>query len=257
MFFRAPVLFCSVVMLQVLGLNGVPHLAFAADDRNADTVAAGGQWGLEFDGVDDGVVIDKFRYDGTYPITLEAVVTPTKYIKGMVFDDFEQAGIGLHLYAGETGDRRWKFNVRDMMSYRVASSDAIAELNRTVHLAGVFDGRRVSLFINGKPQARTALLQSQFVPSGLPFCVGTNPRPDGTFNEYFAGRIDALRLSRVVRYQKPFTPPQKFEKDADTLILLNLEEGKDDMATDESGNAYHGKITGAKWVRIEPESRKP
>src|SRR5688572_5508508 len=104
MMLRAPVLVRLAVSVQILWLT-TGLLAWAVEDGKPGSAAAGGQWGLEFDGVDDRVVIDKFRYDGTYPVTMEAVVLPTKYIKGSVFDDFESAGIGLHLYAGETGDR--------------------------------------------------------------------------------------------------------------------------------------------------------
>jgi hypothetical protein len=250
---RASLLGCLGGAVFVLWLGMLPQGLAGKEAQPAPSpAAASGEWGLDFDGVDDRVVIDKFRYDGSFPITMEAVVLPTKDVKGSVFVDFELAGIGLHLYGGEKGDRRWKLNVRDELNYRVASADEKAELGRAVHLAGVFDGKTVSLFVNGKPQARTGMLQGKFVPSGLPFYVGSNPRPDGGFHECFAGQIDAVRLSRGVRYEKPFQPPQKFEKDDNTLVLLNFEEGQGEKAADESGNGYHGTVVGAKWLRIEP-----
>src|SRR5204863_2197000 len=140
--------------------------------------------GLEFDGGDDRVIVEKFRYDGSFPITMEAIAAPYSDKKGSVIDDFEAAGVGLHLFQG-----KWMFNVRDQQNYRVAAAAETAILERPAHLAGVFDGKDVTLFVDGKLQKRMDKLQSKFKPSGLPFLVGSNPTPDGGYQEGFHGRI--------------------------------------------------------------------
>jgi hypothetical protein len=35
-------------------------------------------------------------------------------------------------------------------------------------------------------------------------------------------------------------------------VLINLEEGKEDVAKDESGNEHHGTMYGGKWVKLKP-----
>ncbi len=54
----------------------------------------------------------------------------------------------------------------------------------------------------------------------------------------------------LVRYDKDFKPARLFQKDADTLALFQFEEAKGDQLTDSSGNGHHGKIIGAKWVKV-------
>lgn len=62
--------------------------------------------------------------------------------------------------------------------------------------------------------------------------------------------IDELRLSRTARYDRDFAPDSRFEPDSDTLALYHFDEGEGDALNDSSGNGYHGKIVGAKWVKV-------
>ena len=57
------------------------------------------------------------------------------------------------------------------------------------------------------------------------------------------GLIDEVRISKVARYDKDFTPAKRFEPDADTLALYHFDEGQGDVLKDSSGNGHHGKIT--------------
>jgi len=73
-------------------------------------------------------------------------------------------------------------------------------------------------------------------------------------SDYFNGAIDELRLSSIVRYSAAFTPTTaSFVRDEFTKLLLHFDENGDDprntgKAIDDSGNANHGTITGAKYV---------
>ena len=40
------------------------------------SAAMGGEFAIEFDGQNGHIEVDKFRYDGTYPVTIEAFVRP-------------------------------------------------------------------------------------------------------------------------------------------------------------------------------------
>src|SRR5690606_19257535 len=65
------------------------------------------------------------------------------------------------------------------------------------------------------------------------------------------GIVDEVRVSTVPRYDKPFTPPARLTADSNTYLLYDLSEGQGDLAHDSSGNGRHGKIVGAKWVRLD------
>ena len=56
---------------------------------------------------------------------------------------------------------------------------------------------------------------------------------------FFAGQIDEVRLSNVVRYAAAFTPPAApFAPDANTLALYHFDERNGQTAPDGSGNGY-------------------
>jgi len=229
---------CWLLVLLAAIMSGPVH--------SAEPSPAGRLYGLEFDGQDDYVKVASFLYDGSYPITIEAIAVPRSDKKGSVFVDFEAAGIGLHLR-----EARWMFNVSDDGKYRVAAANAKSDFKKADHLAGVFDGKRVMLYVNGVLQKKVDVVAGPVKPSALPLLVGANPAPGGGIQECFHGRIDAVRLSKGVLYSKDFKPPRSFEKGDSTLILLNFEEGEGDKAADESGNGYHATIHGAKWVRLD------
>ncbi len=55
---------------------------------------------------------------------------------------------------------------------------------------------------------------------------------------YYAGDLDEIRISEVIRYSSSFTPPSApFSTDGDTLALYPLDEGSGQTATDTSGNS--------------------
>lgn len=213
--------------------------------------AMAGEYAIEFDGKNDHIEVEKFLYDGKYPVTIEAFAQPLSDKKGSVFVDFEAAGIGLHVRDG-----RWMFNAFDnvagMGKYRVAVSDLPADKEKIVHIAGVYDEKSVVLYVNGHRQKQQGTMLATVKPSGLPFYVGANPGPDGAVQERFRGRIDAVRLSKGVLYTKDFQPPANLVKEKGTLVLINLEEGHGDSAKDESGNGHQVKIHGGKWIRLKP-----
>ena len=66
--------------------------------------------------------------------------------------------------------------------------------------------------------------------------------------------MDELRISNSVRYSAAFTTTTTpFVRDSNTNLLYHFDENGDDprntgKTTDDSGNGYHGTITGAKYV---------
>ncbi len=111
---------------------------------------------------------------------------------------------------------------------------------KRVHVAGVYDGKLARLLIDGK-----------LIGSAPPKFLPKANLGKLLFGARFDGTMDEWRISKVARYEKNFTPPQRYEPDADTLALYHFDEGSGDVLKDSSGNNHHGQITGAKWVRAD------
>lgn len=108
------------------------------------------------------------------------------------------------------------------------------------HVAGVRTPTERRLYVNGKLVAKS--------DGGGPFSTKEEPvfRIGGG---EFVGVVREVRVSKVARYDKDFTPAERHEPDKDTIALYHCDEGEGDTLKDSSGNNCHGKITGAKWMQ--------
>ena len=124
-------------------------------------------------------------------------------------------------------------------------------MNVQVHVAGVYDGRNVRIFINGKLQPDAAETENPHKASPFDFIVGADPNGQNKPHQFFRGTIDEVRISKVARYQEDFTPSNDdFVPDAATLILYHFDEGEGELAKDASDNKLDGQVHGAKWVKV-------
>lgn len=210
-----------------------------------------GQSSLEFQGKGQ-VIIPKLRYDGDHPITLEAWAKPEarddKYIRASVVANLQLAGVGIHYSGG-----RWMAHINEgrksNAGYASVVSDAGAEQDKPVHLAAVYDGKNFCLFVNGKKQESVNETTLKHVASPYDFMIGADPNGKGLPHQFFKGAIDEVRISKVARYSENFEPAHRFKPDKDTLLLYHFDEGTGEIAHDESGNHYDGKIKNATWVK--------
>lgn len=210
------------------------------------------RFALEFDGVDDYVDLPSLTCDTGKPITLEGWVTPASA-------DLHAHILVLH---GETtvsiqqANRLWSGLrlSRGSLQNRTAQELTPASGRRT-HLAAVWDGSRQHFFVDGKETSQeSAGPANQCGASGaLLGCVRLTDS-DPMLRYFFPGRIDEVRVSKSARYEKAFTPAQHFQPDKDTLALYHFDEGAGNELKDSSGNGHHGKIVGAKWVKVGGES---
>jgi hypothetical protein len=204
---------------------------------------------LAFDGLKSHVELPGLIYDGSHPLTVEAYVRPgASAANSQIVCNAEGAGFGFGLTGG-----RWKFDMVDAAGkLQVAASDAAADPNRLVHLAGVYDGAELRLYVDGRVQQTQPVIQGTKA-SPLALVIGANPKePSFTggaadFTEFFAGVVDEVRISNTARYVADFTPLPRLEADAATLALYHFNEGTGKIARDASPAARHGAIVGAAW----------
>lgn len=234
-------------------LMGISFLvAMSSVCRGQATDPSQRSYKLVFSGVDDCVIIPTLRYDGSHPLTIEATVAPfpidQEPIRAAIIGNVELSGIGISCKPTD-----WRFNVNDGrdfdLGYAYAHSDQKPARDQPVHLAGVFDGKNLSLFVNGKLQARKGMIKAPHNASVFDFMIGADPDGDGNPDHFFKGTIDEVRISKCVRYKADFAlPKENFTPDADTLVLYHFDEGEGQLARDSSANKYHAEIRGTRWV---------
>ena len=123
-------------------------------------------------------------------------------------------------------------------------AENVGQEKKRVHLAGVNDGHKRRLFLDGKliSEADAAAGENLVGKPGKLIIGGGD----------FRGVIDLVRVSTVARYENEFTPPAVLKADADTFALFLFNEGQGDQLLDSSRNGYDCTIAGAKWLRLGP-----
>jgi serine/threonine protein kinase/formylglycine-generating enzyme required for sulfatase activity len=208
--------------------------------------------GLSFDGK-TSYVGTPIRYDGSFPITLEAIVTPRRPERGiqLIVTNAEQGGIQLGVDRG-----RWLMGLRGVSGTEIefqSSAPTLAVPGQRTHLAGVFAGGEVRLFVDGVFLGSKTCEPMKLSP--LPIAIGANPNTAIAQPPYFAttienfdGVIHLVRISKGVTYQANFKVPDEFQADSQTVALYRFDEGVGDTVADSSQNKHTASIHGATWV---------
>lgn len=211
-------------------------------------------YALEFDGKWTHVNVSSLRCETDQPLTVEARV---KFRQAMgvtetIASSYSPKSAMLLCRSNGTNPA---FLARQNLDARFAGLEGTLENDTWLHLAGVWDGKTVRLFVNGKLQPKVVekkLNLQMTAPQDQHLILGADRvvlgQPLGGF---FHGLMDELRISKIARYTSDFTPEHRFTTDPNTLALYHFDEGEGDKLTDSSGNGHHGKIVGAKWAKVE------
>ncbi|MFO1041723.1 MAG: SUMF1/EgtB/PvdO family nonheme iron enzyme [Planctomycetaceae bacterium] len=130
---------------------------------------------------------------------------------------------------------------------RIRVKDAVKAGKRT-YLAGVSTGKELRFFVDGQLSG-TIPLVGDLSRSASQCYLGSLSVNLDSFSP-LDGLIDEVRISNVARYNENFKPASQFESDSSTLALYRFDEGAGDVLKDSSGNNRHGKILGAKWIKV-------
>jgi len=192
---------------------------------------------VRFDGSDD--VIDcgtSTTMDGFSAATFEAwfrINQSTNY--GAVF---HRNGGGTSCYSVQTDWQKGQFSIH-IPTHNFFYSNANLPLDKWIHIACVYTGTNMLMFLNGK-------LDRQQVATGTIRSLATAKTYVGsentTQNTFFNGWIDEARISNVARYSGNFAPPAMLTSDANTVLLLHMDEGSGTQTTDASGLGNHGTL---------------
>jgi hypothetical protein len=106
--------------------------------------------------------------------------------------------------------------------YVTAKATESLPLNSWKHLAGVFDGNEVRLYIDGE-LIKTTKGSGKRTINQLPIYIGADPGRKGESTRPFIGQVDEIRLSKIARYDKSFRPDKRFQPDNETIFLFHLD----------------------------------
>lgn len=108
-------------------------------------------------------------------------------------------------------------------------SDATIRPGKWSHIAGVFTSTETRLYLNG-----TLVGTGPGSTDGETHFVIGNVGEDNLL-DYFRGVIRAARITDGQRYEQDFEPPEVFDDDADTLLIITPEQIEGDMVMDTTG----------------------
>ena len=128
------------------------------------------------------------------------------------------------------------FDVHLSGNYVGAATDQKLVSGKWTHVAGVFDGAKVMLFVDGKLMGETPA-RGKRRRNDLSLIIGADPNHAGQPSRAFSGGIDEVRLSKVARYTESFEPQKRFEPDDDTTLLLHMDRTLGPFVLDHSPSA--------------------
>jgi hypothetical protein len=142
-------------------------------------------------------------------------------------------------------------NGRPEFSVHLGGGYATAEASGQVlrpgnwhHIAGVFDGREVRLYVDGLLVAR-APGEGERRTNTLPLVIGADVDGSGNPTSPFDGAIDEVRLSSAAKYSgDSFTPARRLHADADTVMWLPMDGMIGPWLYDHAGRGAHGRLRG-------------
>jgi concanavalin A-like lectin/glucanase superfamily protein len=130
-------------------------------------------------------------------------------------------------------------------AYRTAKADTpVLSVGTWHHLAGVYDGGEVRLYLDGELLAK-APASGKRTLRNLPLIVGADVDGRGVATSPFDGWIDEVRLSTSARYGgERFEPPIRHGSDAQTHVLLHLDHKLGPWVYDASPRRMHPRRVG-------------
>jgi hypothetical protein len=166
------------------------------------------------------------------PFTVEAWIKSDGDTNGAIISNIKIGGFSLEVagtpqFRVQTDDRA--VNERRFSNLKppvVAKARENLPVGKWAHLAGVYDGREISLFINGRKTAATNVAGAR-LSSDKSLYIGA--RPNGAFNThnfsypliYWRGAVDDVRISRGALYARDFKPETTLAPDTSTVIGMS------------------------------------
>ena len=142
-------------------------------------------------------------------------------------------------------DGKAEFLVHAGRDYVIARAEgAPMKSGRWHHVAGVFDGAEVRVYVDGALVGRKAGKGAR-KKNELPLHIGADITSAGAADSSFEGRIDSVRISTSARYSgEKFEPQRLLPIDTTTVLALDMEESVGPWLLDGSSVRCHAELIG-------------
>lgn len=171
------------------------------------------------------------------PMTLETWVRPAESIGyNAIVAKTENSEYSLFSDEGVP-----QFSIHLDGKYVTASAEKKLKVDRWTHLAGVFSGDRVMLYVNGKLVGEK-LGSGKRATNKLPLIIGADPDGGGRPTRAFNGQIDEVRLSKQAVYTTEFKPVRQLSPSKQTLLLHHFDKKLGPFVLDHSNSAATGYL---------------
>jgi len=138
-------------------------------------------------------------------ITVEGMFYPTSFADTPILVDmWYTSGTGTKFVMYITGNGRVYWLINTVGGDSHFTSAATVPLNQWTHIAGVYDGENIYVYIGGIKDTNSVARTGNLVASGKSLEMGTI----GGGTNKFAGKMDEIRISNTARYTSNFIPNQ-------------------------------------------------
>lgn len=233
----------NVVIVGISMFRG-PETRSVGNSRSQEYPVVG-KYALSFNGVSSYAVAPKLAPLAGKTYTVEAVVEPEMNLRSNVVSWLGPDWMALYLNEDGWGLAR---RVREESHLILANRSVV--YGQRVHLAGVFSGTELRLFVNGKlaPSETSLFTLPETRPGLYVGGVARDQLPEDQNERFFKGRIHAVRITRGARYASSFAVPKSFTADSQTVALYQFHAGDGDIVKDASGNGHDIEIVDGMWT---------
>jgi hypothetical protein len=118
------------------------------------------------------------------------------------------------------------------------------------HVAGVFDGKEIRLYVDGQLVGRRAA-SGKRTKNRLPLMLGADVDAQGRATSPFDGLLDEVRISTGARYQgDSFVAERRHTSDDETILLFHCDRPRSPWLFDASSRGAHVRRPAA--ARVVP-----
>ncbi|MBP7951056.1 MAG: metallophosphoesterase [Verrucomicrobiales bacterium] len=132
----------------------------------------------------------------------------------------------------------------------IAPTDQPIPAETWAHVAGVWDGKELRLYVDGKRRAAVPASGPR-TTNVLPLYIGADPNAKSEPGMFFTGALDEIRLSTAARYEADFEPQSRFASDAQTLYLFHCDKQLGPFVPSHSASGRYATKSGNPQFRVK------
>ncbi|MCX6290365.1 MAG: peptide-N-glycosidase F-related protein [Bacteroidetes bacterium] len=172
------------------GMTGDADHSNDSVSKSFNNFAIGTNFAVAFTGIESITLTDTSYLNPTSALTVEAWINTSSWVggvgsEGIISKSTSSPDQGYSITCGDNG--RVKFQISDNGGWKSVESAHMLLTNRWYHVAGVFDGSSIKLYVNGDLISST--FASAISPSSVPLTIGSG----------FYGKLDEVRIWNIAR----------------------------------------------------------